>query len=50
LRNFSLQFSDGPPVVSKIDSYKEDDFVLHEQQAVEVTYDENDKNHELLWV
>jgi hypothetical protein len=45
-----LSFSDGPPGISKLDLFKDDDFVFHEQQAVEVTYDENDKNHELLWV
>jgi hypothetical protein len=43
--------SDGaPPIVSGKDlEHREEDFVQLEQ-AVEVTYDEQEKNHELLWV
>jgi hypothetical protein len=33
-----------------MDGFREEDMALLEQQAVEVTYDEQDKNHELLWV
>jgi len=42
---------DGPPgVYSRVETYRDEDMALLEQQAVEVTYDETDKNHELLWV
>lgn len=55
---FSFVKSEGTPSQQPLNAgnpfpvatFREEDMVLLEQQAVEVTYDEQDKNHELLWV